>query len=465
MANVLANMQYVQQQGHLGQQQGQNRFLQGLAPQVIAGDPSALAQAAAISPEAAGQYDKVGSEISKRGAGLASYILEAYKDGKGNPKEVEARYQAGLPFLTKLAQLHERPPPPSSFDPASVPAMQQYVAKYQSMMPGNERRNSVVSPGSAIVDPQTGEVVYERPFAPASAQIVKVPDGNGGLIDMVFDPKTRQLSVPQYPGQQSWVAPGEVPFSIDPSLPASVQADIRAREGIYANAQDGETVAPPAQPVSGGQMGYTPPKPAGGQSAPSGYQWAGDGSLTPIAGGPADRKNNPTAADQAKGEMSLRKEVSDRLKQDRGVLSMYQNLQRASSDPSAAGDLSMIFAYMKMLDPGSVVREQEFANAQNAAGVPDQIRNAYNRALNGQRLNPNQRQDFVRQAASIAGNAQQRITKTAREYQDISDDYGYDSTRSTGMADFRNVSSGQRPLHPRGAEQAAPGEWAIEELP
>jgi hypothetical protein len=29
--------------------------------------------------------------------------------------------------------------------------------------------------------------------------------------------------------------------------------------------------------------------------------------------------------------------------------------------------MAMIFAFMKMLDPSSVVRETEFANAQNAA--------------------------------------------------------------------------------------------------
>jgi len=39
-----------------------------------------------------------------------------------------------------------------------------------------------------------------------------------------------------------------------------------------------------------------------------------------------------------------------------------------------------------MLDPGSVVRESEFATAQNAAGVPDQVRNMYNKVLSGTRL-------------------------------------------------------------------------------
>ena len=46
---------------------------------------------------------------------------------------------------------------------------------------------------------------------------------------------------------------------------------------------------------------------------------------------------------------------------------------------SAAGDLSMIFTYMKVLDPTSVVREGEQATAQNAAGIPERTRNLYNK--------------------------------------------------------------------------------------
>ena len=54
-----------------------------------------------------------------------------------------------------------------------------------------------------------------------------------------------------------------------------------------------------------------------------------------------------------------------------------------------------------MLDPGSVVREGEFATAQNAASVPSQVVNVYNRVLTGERLNPVQRNDFTGQSANI----------------------------------------------------------------
>jgi len=79
----------------------------------------------------------------------------------------------------------------------------------------------------------------------------------------------------------------------------------------------------------------------------------------------------------------------------------YDTISLAAENPSAAGDLSLIFQYMKVLDPGSTVREGEFANAQNAAGVPARIRNLFNNWAEGQRLNDDQRQDFVKQAKKI----------------------------------------------------------------
>lgn len=99
----------------------------------------------------------------------------------------------------------------------------------------------------------------------------------------------------------------------------------------------------------------------------------------------------------------LRKERNNlpTTKATQDVAVAYNKIQNAAKNPTAAGDLSLIFGYMKMLDPGSTVREGEFANAQNAAGVPSQIINAYNRIKNGERLNEEQRQDFMGQAGKV----------------------------------------------------------------
>ena len=62
-------------------------------------------------------------------------------------------------------------------------------------------------------------------------------------------------------------------------------------------------------------------------------------------------------------------------------------------------DVAMIFAFMKSLDPTSVVRESEYATAANAGvGVPEKIWKAYNRALNGEILLPQLRREIIRAA-------------------------------------------------------------------
>lgn len=98
----------------------------------------------------------------------------------------------------------------------------------------------------------------------------------------------------------------------------------------------------------------------------------------------------------------------------------------AQGDSTAMGDIGLIFSYMKALDPGSVVREGEQASAQNAAGVPEQIRNAYNRLASGQRLSPQQRLDMQNTALSIYGARAQSYNTFADTYRGLVADAGGD---------------------------------------
>jgi len=114
-------------------------------------------------------------------------------------------------------------------------------------------------------------------------------------------------------------------------------------------------------------------------------------------------------------EGKFRKEYSDQTKGYQEVKSAYGRIK--ASEETAAGDLALIFNYMKMLDPGSVVREGEFATAQNAAGVPERIVNIYNRTISGERLNPGQRKMFMSQADKLYKSAadQEKTVRTGIE--------------------------------------------------
>jgi hypothetical protein len=429
--------------------------LHSLAQPVISGDLEATSRAYALDPQTAQAYQTEGNRQQEKLIGLAKSLTKF----AGNPQMQAGIYRSAVPYLKRNfgAEI------PDDFDAATVMPIVDQVLAVAAGQPVAQGEQFTLSPGSKRFD-ATGKVVAEAPFAPASANVIDVPDGRNGSMKMVWDPVMRQLA--PLPGAMAGTA--GTPTSMATSGAAAATTVFRApngeiidmskvtepglRESILQNPEEwglvpdgGRAQLPDRNIAPPGGLGYTPPKQ---REAPSGYTYQGD-SLTPIPGGPAD-KSSPQAV--ASGEQSLRKEVTQNLKDDQGVLSMYRNVQAAARQPSAAGDLSMIFAFMKMLDPGSVVREQEFANAQNAAGVPDQVRNAYNKAISGQRLNPAQRQDFMNQAAQLATNAEGRITGTTRKYQEIARQYGYDPVRGTGMADFSGVTSSVS-----GGQQAAMG--------
>jgi hypothetical protein len=121
-------------------------------------------------------------------------------------------------------------------------------------------------------------------------------------------------------------------------------------------------------------------------------------------------------------ESKFRKEYSDQTKGYQEVKSAYGRV--LASDDSAVGDLSLIFGYMKMLDPGSVVREGEFATAQNAAGVPERIVNIYNKIISGERLNDSQRKAFKGQAERLFKQAGQQESEVRRGLERIAKGYG-----------------------------------------
>ena len=85
-----------------------------------------------------------------------------------------------------------------------------------------------------------------------------------------------------------------------------------------------------------------------------------------------------------------------------GVSSLLSLKKLGTENPNGRmgfNDVAMIFAFMKSLDPTSVVRESEYATAANAGvGVPEKIWKAYNRALNGEILLPQLRREIIRAA-------------------------------------------------------------------
>jgi hypothetical protein len=136
----------------------------------------------------------------------------------------------------------------------------------------------------------------------------------------------------------------------------------------------------------------------------------------------------------------LRKELTSHpvTKESFTIKSSFDRINKAfGGKSSAAGDLSGIFSYMKMLDPGSTVREGEFANAQNAASVPDQIRNQYNKVMSGERLNPAQRADFLNRSKEIYNTQVQRQQELNNQYTEIAKSSGVNPKQVIGGSELK----------------------------
>lgn len=130
--------------------------------------------------------------------------------------------------------------------------------------------------------------------------------------------------------------------------------------------------------------------------------------------------------DKIKAEEGLRKEVNTYAKDYTTIRDATSTLERVAKAGTAFSDMATIFQYMKILDPGSVVREGEFANAQNAAGVPDQVVNMYNKALAGNFLNQKQREDIVARARDVATTKRTYYDGRLRQYSDLAKRSGLD---------------------------------------
>lgn len=126
-------------------------------------------------------------------------------------------------------------------------------------------------------------------------------------------------------------------------------------------------------------------------------------------------------------ESKLRADYQKQSQQFGDVSRSYQRVIDSATNPSAAGDLALIFNYMKILDPGSTVREGEFATAQNAGGLDDRTRSLYNSVINGTRLSEAQRADFVARAGMLYKGQEELQQGIDEQYKTLADRYKLNS--------------------------------------
>lgn len=154
-----------------------------------------------------------------------------------------------------------------------------------------------------------------------------------------------------------------------------------------------------------------------------------------IAEGPAFAPDRGPTFNPTEVEKGLRSEFDNKTKDFVIVRDAVAKIQNVAANPSPAGDISLIFSYMKTLDPNSTVREGEYATAQNAGSIPTTVWARYNKAVNGESLTAQQRDDFVQQAFNVYDaqlnqykNDLDRYTALAKGYNVKPENVVYDRT-------------------------------------
>lgn len=114
-------------------------------------------------------------------------------------------------------------------------------------------------------------------------------------------------------------------------------------------------------------------------------------------------------------------------------------IETSADDNTGAGDIALVTSFMKMLDPVSVVRETEFAQAANAGGTLAQLKAQLTKVKDGQFLTAQQRSDFKRLAGKYLQAAKTQEQGVRRSYQAIVDNYALNPVNVFGASAVTNT--------------------------
>jgi hypothetical protein len=403
MSIRLANIAEMFERGQqASQEQRKARTLRDFLQPAMSGDPNALGalHRAGAHQEALGAQNHVaGQQKAAQDAQMASRddfgkLSVAMTQMAGTPQaqQVFAQWlKAGKASGLLPAEA------PEQYDPEAHKAAEHFAKAFGG---AKAPEPFTLSPGSKRFGAD-GQVIAEVPFAPQKRQLVKVPDGQGGTIQMEYD--GQNLYPPNYGGAPQAAGPSGGASTlmdgayqgaaVDPvadfpqmisgfdnaqvsslhrtpehnakvggvgnsfhtkgqamdlaGLTPQQVAELRQRSGgRYDVLDEGDHVhVEPARGVQarsgfgpGARLGYTPPK-QNSPKVPSGYRMAADGlSLEPIPGGPAQVAIDARA--DAAAASKAAQEVKEAQKRQQNNARQMESVTAATQLVSAIDDLT-----------------------------------------------------------------------------------------------------------------------------
>lgn len=199
-------------------------------------------------------------------------------------------------------------------------------------------------------------------------------------------------------GGGGFQAPNPAPSGVAPVVPAQMPAQMPVQPPVATPAPGSRIAA--ALNTMPPQAARIPTTPVAPTAAPSMIGGVDVSKLSP-------KERNNLLAKQAESaitgkptqENTLRDEYNSLTAPFRTVQDAYSKITNVAN--TGAGDMSLLYSYVKMLDPGSVVRESEFATAAASGSFGERVQGAMQRVMSGQRLPDTLRKDFIVEAKNI----------------------------------------------------------------
>lgn len=107
------------------------------------------------------------------------------------------------------------------------------------------------------------------------------------------------------------------------------------------------------------------------------------------------------------------------------VKSAFGQVVSSLSQGTPIGDVAGATKVMKLLDPGSVVRESELGIAMAASGRMDRLQNYFSNMMSGRKLTPTQIDDFKALSNELYSAAGQAYNQKRKEYQGFGEAYNF----------------------------------------
>lgn len=221
-----------------------------------------------------------------------------------------------------------------------------------------------------------------------------------------------------------------VPAFYDPTNPLGTLQSAPIPGAMQNKTYSAEQLGIPAPP--GTVLSVSPTGAISVVSRPEAGQQVVSGQGQPYREAPTQggSKDPTSPLNVVAGEGKLRDDYEAQLKPYIVAREGYQKVVQAAGTGTPAGDIALVFGYMKTLDPTSTVREGEQASVRNSGTIDQTVANVYNQLLTGQgSLTPAQRAQYADSARRQFEVYDRTAQGLSQRYEKLARDYGYEPGR------------------------------------